>query len=145
MTRAGGRVAGVALLVLVLAACRIPSPLTRPLTLTPPTDALAEIDQLLGDPPPPAETPSERAHQVAERRTGQSAGCEVLTIAEVVWVDPNEATASAAIEVRGTCDDSVTGAWYELTFTGDDQFGWVVATATRQDICRRGVIGGLCV
>ena len=133
------------MLLLILAACRIPSPLTYPLLLTPPADALAEIEQLLGDPPPRAETPVERARQVAQRLTRQGEGCEVLTIGQVIWVDPNEATASAAIEVRGTCDDAVRGAWYELTFTGDDQLGWVVATATRQDICTRDVSGGLCV
>ena len=107
MTRVGTRVAGLALLVLVLAACVIPPPLTRPVLLTPPADALSEIQQLLGNPPPRAETPLERARQVAQRMTLQSEGCEVLTSREVVWVDPTETSASAAIEVRGTCDDSV--------------------------------------
>ena len=76
--------------------------------------------------------------------TGQREGCEVLTIAQVVWVAPSE-PASAAIEVRGLCDDAVEGLWYEITIEGDDQLGWVAATATRQEICARGVSGALCV
>ena len=146
MTRVGTRVAGLALLVLVLAACRIPSPLTYPLLLSsPPADVTTEINRLLGDPQPRAETPLERARQVAQRLTRQHEGCEVFTIAQVIWVEPAEANASAAIEERGTCDDAIQGAWYELTFTGDSTLGWVVETATRQDICARGVSGGLCV
>lgn len=53
--------------------------------------------------------------------------------------------ASAALEVRGLCDDSVDGIWYEITIEGDDQFGWVAATATKQYICGRGVAGEVCV
>ncbi len=145
MKRVGTRVAGVAALVLLLAACFVPPPLTRPLVLTPPADAKADIAKLLGDPPPQADTPLARARQVAQRLTRMADGCDVLTIADVVWVDPNESTASAAIELRGVCDDSTLGTWYQLTFSPDAQLGWVVATATKQAICARGVASGLCV
>jgi hypothetical protein len=145
MTRARLRVGGVVgVLAIALAACRVPPPLTYPLTLTPPVDATAEVQQLLGDPPPPSQTPHEAAARLASRLTHQIEGCDVLTVAQVIWVAPSE-PASAAIEVRGLCDDSVAGAWYEITIEGDDQLGWVVATATKQDVCARGISGGVCV
>ncbi len=81
---------------------------------------------------------------MAERLTRLHEGCEVLSVAQVIWVAPSE-PASAAVELRGLCDDSVEGVWYELTIEGDDQLGWVVATATRQDISARGVSGAVCV
>jgi hypothetical protein len=128
----------------LLTACRIPSPLSYPLELTPAVDATAEVRALLGDPPPPAQRPHDVATNLAVRLTAQREGCEVLTIGQVVWVAPTE-PASAAIEVRGLCDDAVEGIWYEIAIEGDDQLGWVVATATRQEICGRGVSGGLCL
>jgi hypothetical protein len=125
-------------------ACRIPSPLTYPLLLTPAVDATAEVQALLGDPPPAAQTSAEVARNLAVKLTRQHEGCEVLTIAQVIWVAPSE-PASAAIEVRGLCDDAIAGTWYEITIEGDDQLGWVAATATKQDICARGVSGTVCV
>jgi hypothetical protein len=134
----------VALAALAVTGCRIPSPLSSPLELTRPVDATDEVEDLMGTPPPVAERPHDVAKTLAMRLTGQREGCEVVTIAQVIWVAPSE-PASAAIEVRGLCDDSIEGLWYEVTIEGDDQFGWVAAAATRQDICARGVSGGLCV
>ena len=94
--------------------------------------------------PPPRWSPTEVATQLAVRLTKQSPGCEVLTIAQVIWVAPSE-PAAAAIEARGLCDDSVAGVWYEIAIEGDDQLGWVAATATTQNICARGVSGSVCV
>ena len=125
-------------------ACRVPSPLTTPHLLTPPVDATAEIRQVLGEPPPAAQTAAEAARNLAIALTRQHEGCEVLTIAQVIWIAPSE-PASAALEVRGLCDDAVAGLWYEVTIEGDDQLGWVVATASKQDICARGVSGTVCV
>jgi hypothetical protein len=133
-------VAAVAAAAMALTAC-IPSPLSYPLELATPVDATAEVEQLLGDPPQPATRPHDVARNLAVALTGQHEGCEVLTMAQVMWVAPTE-PASAAIEVRGTCDDAVEGLWYEITIEGDDQL--VVASATRQDICARGVSGGIC-
>lgn len=130
-------------LVAVSTACRVPAPLTPPLLLTPEVDATDEVLELLGDPPPAARRPGEVAQRLAVRFTRQSVTCEVLTIGEVKWVRPTE-PAAAAIEVRGLCDDAVAGRWYEITIEGDDQLGWVAATATRQDICKRGVSGAVC-
>jgi hypothetical protein len=76
--------------------------------------------------------------------TRQMEGCEVLTIAQVIWVAPTE-PATAAIEARGLCDDSVSGVWYEITIVPNVELGWVAGSATRQDICARGVSGELCV
>lgn len=138
-------VAGVVVIAAMgLTSCRIPSPLSYPLELTPPVDATAEVHELIGDPPPAATRAHDAATHLAMRLTGQREGCEVFTIAQVIWVAPTE-PATAAIEVRGLCDDAVEGIWYEVTIEGDDQFGWVVATATTQQICARGVSGGLCV
>lgn len=139
-----GLIGVVALASVLLTACRIPSPLTYPLELTPPVDATAEVQALLGDPPPAAQRPHDVAANLAMRLTSQHEGCDVLTIAQVIWVAPTE-PASAAIEVRGLCDDAVEGIWYEITIEGDDQLGWVAATATRQEICGRGVSGALGV
>ena len=132
------------LAAVMMTACRVPSPLSYPLELTPPVDATTEVQSLLGEPPPVATRPHDVATNLAMKLTGQREGCEVLTIAQVVWVAPSE-PASAAIEVRGLCDDAVEGIWYEITIEGDDQLGWVAATATRQEICARGVSGALCV
>jgi hypothetical protein len=139
-----GVMGALALSSLVLTACRIPSPLSYPLELTPAVGATAEVHALLGDPPPAAQRPHDVATNLARTLTAQREGCEVLTIAQVVWVAPTE-PASAAIEVRGLCDDAVEGIWYEITIEGDDQLGWVAATATRQEICARGVSGELCL
>jgi hypothetical protein len=139
----GCGIAGVAVATAVLGACRIPSPLTPPHELTPAIDATAEVQGLLGEPPPVSTRPHDVAQALAVRLTEQRDGCEVLTVAQVMWVAPTE-PASAAIEVRGLCDDAVEGLWYELTIEGDDQLGWVVAAATRQDICARGVTTGVC-
>ncbi len=68
----------------------------------------------------------------------------MFTVAQVVWIQPSD-PAAAAIEVNGLCDDSVAGVWYEVTIEGDDQLGWVIATATKQDICGRGVSGTVCL
>lgn len=138
-----GLLAVTAVVALGLTACRIPSPLTYPLQLTPAVDATAEVQELLGDPPAPAETAGEVATHLAMALTTQREGCEVLTIGQVIWVAPSE-PATAAVEARGLCDDSVAGTWYEITIEGDDQLGWVAATATRQDICARGVSGAVC-
>ena len=144
-TRKRAAVIGVATVAAaVLTGCQIPSPLSYPLELARPVDATAEVQELLGDPPDEATRPHDVARNLAMALTRQTEGCEVLTIAQVIWVAPSE-PASAAIEVRGLCDDAVEGLWYEITIEGDDQLGWVAATATRQDICARGVSGGLCV
>lgn len=140
---AGCGILGAAVGVAVLGACRIPSPLTPPHELTAAVDATAEVQDLLGEPPPASRRPHDVAQALAVRLTAQREGCEVLTVAQVMWVAPTE-PASAAIEVRGLCDDAVEGLWYEITIEGDDQFGWVAATATRQDIGARGVSGGVC-
>lgn len=130
--------------VLLLSACTIPSPLSYPLELTPPVDATPEVQFMLGDPQPGAADPHALATSLATRLTEQREGCEVLTIAQVVWVAPSE-PASAAVEVRGLCDDAVEGIWYELAIEHDPGIGWFVATATRQEICARGVSGAVCV
>lgn len=130
----------LAILALGLTACRIPSPLTYPLQLASPVDALDEVLELLADPPAPAQTPNEVATRLAVALTRQSEGCEVLTVAQVIWVAPT-APAQAAIEVRGLCDDAVDGIWYQITI-GDDL---VVTAATKQQICGRGVSGSVCV
>ena len=138
----------VGLTGLVLTACGIPSPLSYPLELTSPVDATTEVQAIIGDPPPAAVRPHDVATDLARKLTFQHEGCEVLTIAQVVWVAPFESASdppSAAVEVRGLCDDSVEGIWYEITIEGDDQLGWVAGTATRQEICARGVSGALCL
>jgi hypothetical protein len=118
--------------------------LTYPNQLTPPVDATAEVKAIIGTPAPPAETSIDAAEHLASKLTGQRDGCEVFTLARVVWIEPSD-PASAAIEVNGLCDDSIRGIWYEVTIEGDDQLGWVIATAESQNICGRGVSGGLCV
>jgi hypothetical protein len=143
MTRAWTLIAGVGALAITLTACRIPSPLTYPLQLTPPVDATDEVLAIIG-PPPPATTSIDAARHFAAKLTRQMEGCEVVTIGQVIWVEPSD-PAKAAVEARGLCDDAVSGVWYEVEIEGDDQLGWVVARGTRQDICGRGVSGGLCV
>jgi hypothetical protein len=135
---------GVGALAVTLTACRLPGPLTYPNQLTPPVDATAEVLAIIGSPAPPAQTSTDAAKHLASKLTGQRDGCEVFTLAQVVWIEPSD-PATAAIEVNGLCDDSIRGIWYEVTIEGDDQLGWVVATATSQNICGRGVSGGLCV
>ena len=131
-------------LAFTLTACNIPSPLSRPLQLTPPVDATTEVLAIVGSPAPPAQTSTDAARHLATKLTGQREGCEVFTVAQVVWIQPSD-PAVAAIEVNGLCDDSVAGVWYEVTIEGDDQAGWVIATATKQDICGRGVSGTVCL
>jgi hypothetical protein len=92
----------------------------------------------------PVQQAVQRAQIAANRMSGTKPGCEVFVVARVMWATAGE-PARAAIESRGTCDDSVGGAWYELTLEGDDQAGWVVASATKSDVCKRGVSGTLCV
>jgi hypothetical protein len=133
---------GVAVLAAVALGCTVPKPLTYPLTLTPPRDATSEVQTHAGT--APAFTAVGRARVVAASMSGVEPGCEVFRIAQVMWVSGG-APARAAIELRGFCDDSVQGAWYELTLEGDDQLGWVVASATKSDICARGLSGTLCV
>jgi hypothetical protein len=129
--------------VLATAACVAP-PLSRPLLLAGSEDATAEIQALLGTPPPVEKDSAKLVETIADALAKPSAGCELLPAAEVVWRAPASPT-TAAIELRAGCDDSIAGAWYELTITGDDQTGFVVALATRQLICWRGVSGALCV
>jgi hypothetical protein len=140
-----GRAGPLAVVVaasLVLTACRIPSPLSYPLELTPPVTATDEVRALV-DPQPVASRPHDVATHLAMELTGQREGCEVLTVAQVVWVAPTE-PATAAVEVRGLCDDAVEGIWYEITIQRDVALGWSLATATRQEICGRGVSGAVC-
>jgi hypothetical protein len=140
--------AGVTLLAAATLSCTLPEPFTYPLQLTPPRDATAEVQRLavlngkggLSWPGPP----HGRLQYIANNMSGVKPGCEVFVVARVVWVMTGE-TARAAIESRGTCDDSIGGGWYEVTMEGDDQVGWTVASATRSDVCRRGVSGTLCV
>jgi hypothetical protein len=139
-----GVLAVATLAAVLLTACRVPPPLEYPLELTRGVDATTEVRALLGDPPPAAQRPHDVAANLAAKLTRQHEGCEVLTTARVIWVAPTE-PASAAIEVRGLCDDAVEGLWYEITIEGDDQFGWVANEAWRQEICARGVSGTVCV
>jgi hypothetical protein len=134
-------VAGTA--VLATAACVAP-PLSHPLLLAGSQDATAEIQALLGTPPPVEKDSARLVATIASALAKPNPGCELLPAAEVIWRAPASPT-TAAIELRAPCDDSVAGAWYELTITGDDQTGFVVALATKQLICRRGVGGALCV
>ena len=118
-------VAGTA--VLATAACVAP-PLSHPLLLAGSQDATTEIQALLGTPRRSRRTrpgSSQRSPALDE----PIPGCELLPAAEVVWRAPASPT-TAAIELRTPCDDSVAGTWYELTITGDDQTGFVVALAT---------------
>src|SRR5262245_17264655 len=94
-SRATGLIGLLGIVAIGLAACRVPPPLAHPLMLTPPVDATAEVHQLLGDPPAPAQSPTEVATQLAVRLTRQSPGCEVLTIAQVIWAAPSEPAAAA--------------------------------------------------
>jgi hypothetical protein len=139
MLRAG---VGAAVLASVALSCTVPQPFTYPLQLTPPRDATAEVRLLGGQQPVP--TAAQRAQVVAHGMSGVKPGCEVFVVARVMWVTAGE-PARAAIESRGMCDDSIGGGWYEISMEGDDQAGWVVASATRSDVCRRGVSGTLCV
>jgi hypothetical protein len=129
--------------VLATAACVAP-PLEHPLLLAASQDATAEIQALLGTPPPVEKDAARLLATIADKLDQPGTGCEVLPAAEVIWRAPGAPT-TAAIELRTPCDDSIAGAWYELTITGDDQAGFVVALATRQNICWRGVSGALCV
>jgi hypothetical protein len=129
--------------VLATAACVAP-PLTHPLLLAASEYATAEIQALLGTPPPVEKDSARLVATVADALAEPSAGCELLPAADVIWRAPASPT-TAAIELRVGCDDSIAGAWYELTITGDDQTGFTVALATKQLICRRGVSGALCV
>jgi hypothetical protein len=134
-------VAGTA--VLVTAACVAP-PLEHPLLLAGSQDATTEIQALLGTPPPVEKDSAKLVATIADKLDQPSAGCEILPAAEVIWRAPGSPT-TAAIELRSPCDDSIAGAWYELTITGDEQVGFTVALATRRNICWRGVSGALCV
>ena len=134
-------VAGTA--VLATAACVAP-PLTHPLLLAGSQDATAEIQALLGTPPPVEKDSAKLVDTIADALDAPIAGCEILPAAEVIWRAPGSPT-TAAIELRTPCDDSVAGTWYDLTLTGDDQTGFVVALATKRSICKRGVSGVLCV
>jgi hypothetical protein len=130
--------------ILATAACVAP-PLSRPLLLAASQDATAKIQALLGTPPPVEKDSARLLATIAGALVKQTnPGCEVLPAAEVVWRAPASPT-TAAIELRAPCDDSVAGAWYELTITGDEQTGFTVALATKQNICWRGVSGALCV
>jgi hypothetical protein len=132
----------LAVLSVATLACNVPKPLTYPLTLTPARDATTEIRRVIGQ--PTVQRPGQLAQAIAARLSGKKPGCEVFVVARVIWVSGGE-PARAAIESRGTCDDSVQGAWYEVTMEGDDQAGWVVSAATKADICRRGISGNVCV
>ena len=111
---------------------------TEPMTV--PRDATDEIVDLLGTPGPTVERPEELAQAVADALVVEPSDsqCEAgPPTAVVASVTPGEPT-FAVVEVRVGCDDSVAGARYDLAMEGDDSLGWVVSSATRQDICRRG-------
>ena len=137
------RVVAAGTAVLATAACVAP-PLSHPLLLAGSQDATAEIQALLGTPPPVEKDSARLVATIADALDEPIPGCELLPAAEVVWRAPASPT-TAAIELRTPCDDSVAGTWYELTITGDDQTGFLVALATKQSICKRGVSGTLCV
>jgi hypothetical protein len=132
-----------AAVALTASACSTP-PLTYPLQLAEATDATSEIQALVGTPSPPITDTKELADLVARRLVSPDPGCELQPAAQVIWRAPATPTV-AAIELRFSCDDSVDGAWYEVTMTGDSQTGFTVALATKQAICGRGVSGTLCV
>ena len=127
----------------VSSACVAP-PLTYPLLLAGEEDATVEVQALLGSPPPVITSSSELVAEVARKLVKPEPGCELFPASRVIWRAPAAQT-TAAIELRIPCDDAVAGRWYELTITGDDQVGFVVALATKQSICKRGVDGVLCV
>lgn len=132
----------VGVMAMATAACVAP-PLTHPLELAAAEDATAEIQALLGTPPPVEKDSGALAATIARKLVTPIAGCELLPAAQVIWRTPGSPT-TAAIELRTPCDDSVAGTWYEVTMSGDDQTGFVVALATKQSICKRGVSGVLC-
>jgi hypothetical protein len=50
------------------------------------------------------------------------------------------------IELRESCDDSVAGAWYEVTIVGPQPDGSLTGGASRRVLCWRGVTDdGICV
>jgi hypothetical protein len=122
--------------------CAVPKPFEYPLILTPPRIATTEVQRAVGQ--PTVRAPAQLAQAVAAKLSGVKPGCEVFVVARVMWVIGGEPW-RAAIESRGTCDDSVQGAWYEITMERDDQAGWVVASATKSDVCRRALSGTVCV
>ena len=144
MTRhATVRAAGLmAVVAAVAVSCTVPAPFTYPLSLSAARDATAEVQQLAGT--TPMSSPAQLATAIAATMSGVKPGCEVFVVARVMWVAGGQ-PAQAAIESRGACDDSIGGGWYELTIVPDAQLGWVVSAATRQDVCRRGLSGTICV
>jgi hypothetical protein len=126
----------------------VPATTTRPATSPPtsaaelvaaaPEDATVLITDLLGDPPPVVIDPTDLAELVADALA--SAG-DPTQVDEVSSGEP--ATAVITLIVRE--DDSIGGVRYTITMEGDDSLGWVVASATSENLCRRGVDGPLCV
>jgi hypothetical protein len=111
--------------------------------MTVPRDATDEIVDLLGTPGPSVERPEELAQAVADALVVEppdeqcEAGPPTAVVASVTPGEP----AFAVVDLRVGCDDSVAGARYDLAMEGDDSLGWVISSATRQDICRRGTGG----
>jgi hypothetical protein len=103
-----------------------------------PEDATVLITDLLGDPPPTVTDPSDLAELVADALA--SAG-DPTQVDEVSSGEP----ASAVITVIVREDDSIGGVRYTISMEGDDTLGWVVASATSENLCLRGVDGPLCV
>ena len=93
--------------------------------------------------PLPVERPEELAQAVADALVVEppdeqcEAGPPTAVVASVTPGEP----AFAVVDLRVGCDDSVAGARYDLAMEGDDSLGWVISSATRQDICRRGTGG----
>jgi len=103
-------------------------------------DAAEQVEAILS-PPPIVERADQVAQLVADavapEGEGDSGGVTVQT------VELGEPTV-ILIEVRGLADDSVAGYDLRLTLDPDDTLGWGVVSATRRDLCLRGVSGGLC-
>ncbi|MGD9705421.1 MAG: hypothetical protein AB7Q42_04245 [Acidimicrobiia bacterium] len=114
-------------------------------TMTTPRDVTQQVRDLLGTPGPTVGEPDELARTVADALVAGAAECEsgaaTATVESLTVGEP----AFAVIEVEEGCDDSVAGARYDLAMEPDDSSGWVVVTATRQDVCVRGVAGDVCV
>lgn len=133
------------------------APSTAPPSTAPPTSAPAASATL-----PPDERPRSPAVDVTAELAGVSpqASFDALA-AEVVRVleerfpadSPGQATDAAwaasgdagtvRFRVDGLADDSLAGYDYEVG-AAERGGAWVVASATRQAICRRGLAGDLC-
>jgi len=117
-------------------ASTLPS-LVPPQAYTAAADATAEIKALIGTPGPVVNKPGELTDAVAALLVKAASGCDVApkTATSTKGGEP----AIGTIEIRTGCDDSVGGVRYVLTMEGDDTSGWGVASATRSNLCIRGV------